>query len=46
MTSMKRWVFGSLVVLLAVGMLLPAGTFQPAWANSELHGGSRVLVPG
>jgi hypothetical protein len=43
---MKRWVFGSLVVLLAVGMLLPAGTFQPAWANSELHLGARVVVPG
>ncbi|MBF8298282.1 MAG: hypothetical protein HW395_939, partial [candidate division NC10 bacterium] len=46
MMSMKGWVFGSLVVLLAVGMLLPAGTFQPAWANSELHLGARVLVPG
>ena len=46
MMSMKRWVFGSLVVLLAVGMLLPAGTFQPAWANSELHLGARITVPG
>jgi len=46
MMSMKGWVFGSLVVLLAVGMLLPAGTFQPAWANSELHLGARALVPG
>ena len=44
--SVKRWVFGSLVVLLAVGMLLPAGTFQPAWANSELHLGARIVVPG
>ena len=46
MMLMKRWVFGSLVVLLAVGMLLPAGTFQPAWANSELHLGARGVVPG
>jgi len=46
MTSMKGWVIGSLAVLLAVGMLLPAGTFQPAWANSELHLGARIVVPG
>jgi hypothetical protein len=43
--SMRRWVFGLLAVLLAVGMLLPAGTFQPAWANSELHFGSRLFYP-
>jgi len=43
--SMRRWVFGLLAVLLAVGMLLPAGTFQPAWANSELHFGARLFYP-
>jgi len=43
--SMRRWVFGSLAVLLAVGMLLPAGMFQPAWANSELHFGARLFYP-
>jgi hypothetical protein len=43
--SMTRWVFGLLAVLLAVGMLLPAGMFQPAWANSELHFGARLFYP-
>ncbi len=43
--SMRRWVFGSLAVLLAIGMLLPAGMFQPAWANSELHFGGRLFFP-
>jgi hypothetical protein len=26
-------------------MLLPAGMFQPAWANSELHFGARLFFP-
>jgi hypothetical protein len=26
-------------------MLLPAGMFQPAWANSELHFGARLFYP-